>query len=455
MSQQKKFSALYYPYSRCLREVDLKRMVLIFDEILFVDPLSRDLEMWPGQYPVSNQNMNIRIMQDSDRLEDYIPVLQRGVPEEDFPIWKWFDIRKAYSILQSEGVAKLLRPESIVQENDKLLSYAVITDWLQGLANSAGLSPFFAGDDDPKWILHHQRIPSSLIEFGEDDSLWKEIASYYKKYKERDWCSRGRNIEVCRRLVWQTVEAKEQSKDDKAAVPYDIAYSLILNQALLLCEKYSVSPVTDDGGVHRSLLIKCKDMYSDDRSAEIIYKRRPVDAYKIMLFTLNVVGRMLPDTALNALTIEQILEYRVKNHKLLEKFWGKMVEFSSMCEKMSFDADSPREVTHFIESKVIPEINELDEALNYSYKELFRTPISKLLAETAKIIAPSIPTMSLAALFGLAPGQIVAIGASALLSSIGIVLPDLISDLDKHEQLSQNGLAYLLRVPLDPEFGFE
>jgi hypothetical protein len=40
MAQQRsRFSALYYPYSRCLREVDLKRLLLIVDEILFVDPL--------------------------------------------------------------------------------------------------------------------------------------------------------------------------------------------------------------------------------------------------------------------------------------------------------------------------------------------------------------------------------------------------------------------------------
>jgi hypothetical protein len=33
-----KFRALYYPYSRCLYENNLKRAALVFDEILFVDP---------------------------------------------------------------------------------------------------------------------------------------------------------------------------------------------------------------------------------------------------------------------------------------------------------------------------------------------------------------------------------------------------------------------------------
>ena len=121
------FLALYYPYSRCLRETDLKRMLLIFDQICFVDPLSRDLAHWPGQYPVYNQAMHIRIMQDSDRLREdprgfgsHIPVHQRGI-EKDFNLWDWFAIGDTYSYLAKQGVVRLLDPTPIVREHSELL----------------------------------------------------------------------------------------------------------------------------------------------------------------------------------------------------------------------------------------------------------------------------------------------------------------------------------------------
>ena len=68
--REDKFCALYYPFSRCLREVDLKRMLFLFDQIFFVDPLSRDLGDPPGQRPVnaaSLSSMMLRANLDSGR----------------------------------------------------------------------------------------------------------------------------------------------------------------------------------------------------------------------------------------------------------------------------------------------------------------------------------------------------------------------------------------------------
>jgi hypothetical protein len=35
--------ALYFPFSRCFSELTLKRAVLLFDELIFVDPIAVDI----------------------------------------------------------------------------------------------------------------------------------------------------------------------------------------------------------------------------------------------------------------------------------------------------------------------------------------------------------------------------------------------------------------------------
>lgn len=34
-----KLAALYYPYSRCTDEATLKRLILLYDEVWFADPI--------------------------------------------------------------------------------------------------------------------------------------------------------------------------------------------------------------------------------------------------------------------------------------------------------------------------------------------------------------------------------------------------------------------------------
>jgi hypothetical protein len=429
-------------------------MLLIFDQICFVDPLSRDLAHWPGQYPVYNQAMHIRIMQDSDRLREdprgfgsHIPVHQRGI-EKDFNLWDWFDIGDTYSYLAKQGVVRLLDPTPIVREHSELLAYALVSDLLMGTSVEAGIAPLEPDSwYQPSWILHEDRFPGYMSELGASDEFWTAASAAALDHGS------GYPAELCRSRLRQTVDAIGMARDRKVLVGYDVAYSLILSQALLLCETYSLLPVTDDGAVHAAFLSKCDKLYSDHRSKKIIIDDTPADSDRISLFGLNVLGRTIPDAALALLTVQELIAYREDNRDSLTAFWARMTELAASCEGIQSPEALAAEVRKIIETKVAPEIRALQEALRESSRRLFGRPISQLIAEAAKAAGPSIPTISLATLYGLTAGQVLAMGVSSLLVGIGIVLPGIVEDITARSQLSRSAFSYLLNVPNDPGEG--
>lgn len=120
---QNKFRALYYPYSRCLYESDLKRVALVFDEILFVDPFSSDVTDHPGQYPIYNPNIKIR-----SAIEHPKPRFGRLPPPREFDLPKWYDVSSTYKILKTSGVAQLVDPHSHIQQHEQILTYSLVAD---------------------------------------------------------------------------------------------------------------------------------------------------------------------------------------------------------------------------------------------------------------------------------------------------------------------------------------
>jgi hypothetical protein len=213
---------------------------------------------------------------------------------------------------------------------------------------------------------------------------------------------------------------------------------------------HAAIPVTDDGSVHRSLVQKCERIHATANTEAVIYRRSPSDAYKATVLGLNVVGHVVSDEALAALPIQQIVNYRRENRDLLESMWTRMRELASECEADMSSGDFPKQVLATIQSKVRPELEDLERQLAKSYQRLVRPTAVKLVAEAAKAAAPAAPTLSLAALYGLSMGQIVGLGLSSLLVGIGIALPDVVDAIARRREFSKTGLAYLLRVPNEP-----
>lgn len=134
MSETLNLKALYYPYARCTNENTLKRAILIFDEIGFVDPTSPE--------------MRERLITD-----------QREIPKS--VIRDWETIRDAYGPLLERNIVKLHDPEPVVRNHDKLLAAALKAD----LNDNEVWKICTAPGTPPTWSILRRRVPLSAFEF--------------------------------------------------------------------------------------------------------------------------------------------------------------------------------------------------------------------------------------------------------------------------------------------------
>ena len=176
-------------------------------------------------------------------------------------------------------------------------------------------------------------------------------------------------------------------------------------------------PVTDDPLAHGGLLVKASNVYesADNAAVSSVLPRPSVsDLYRIQAFTLGVVSRLIPDTAIKQLDIEQIIKFRDNNAEALQRFRLKMVEMACEITDHPWEPAFQSHIIRIIESKVAPEIQNLDDELTASYQTLFGSAVSKIGSSLAKTIAPAIPTITTATLLGLPAGQIVLLGAAVV-----------------------------------------
>jgi hypothetical protein len=98
-----------------------------------------------------------------------------------------------------------------------------------------------------------------------------------------------------------------------------------------------------------------------------------------------------------------------------------------------------------IETRVLPEVRAADDQLIASYQKMFGTAVGKFGLALSKVVAPTLPTVTMATILGLSMAQIVMLGAVAAVSGAGIALPELIAYRQEKKKAERNGLAFLLR----------
>ena len=443
-----KFSALYYPYSRLLSPIDLKRAILVFDEILFVDPLSNDITDHPVQGPVASPQIIIRGSLDTyeSQLARHIIARHSSHKLQLDAIPAWYSVVDTYKLLKQYGLVRLIAPQEHLQSHQEILSYSILTDYCQDVGAQMGVPPEWwrDGKESFGWRVHASRIPELLVSFSTEEDV---IATCLKhtSAKKLDKKEMKHRIESTKAVLTSIAQSKHESQDE-VVLPFGIASVLILNQALLLCEVLQAFPVTDDAVAHTALLSKASNIYnSTEKPVRSVLPQPSVsDLYRIQVFILGVISRLIPDTALERLKIEQIIEFREHNSKALQRFRLKMIELASQMTDRPWEPDFQSQILRMIESQVAPEIQKLDDDLEASYQKLFGSAVSKFGTALTKTIVPTIPTITAAALLGLAAGQIVLLGAASLMSGLGLVLPDLAKYWQEKRTQERNGLTFLL-----------
>lgn len=380
---------LYYPYSRTLSVATLKKAILLFDEIVFLD----------------SQPWFIR-----RELIEHERHGEASATEDD------------YNYLLGKGIVRVENPEEVIQEFDPFLTANVVNDIHDPVFCEIGVR-----DDVTVWEVLKERIPPSFLSafypgagtFSEAISLqalkkaegsFEKLEESIRRFAEFRW--KGLTPDQ----LWEAflsgyrfvIGGNPHIELESYEIPFLQASSLRINEALLVSATNGYVPFTDsvvhdrmmNTKVNRSLRAITEDPTLRDKLEVEIPSALPYEH-----LTLAALERLVPEEELRKRTLQELVKYREENKDQLARMRLALGSLAAEFEATASGSEYYRAIRSAVESKVIPEITKAREELVRSYEAAF----GKLAIQSAQV---TIPTLA-ATLFG-GLGLWVVLGACAL-----------------------------------------
>ena len=258
-------SGLYYPFSRCINTASLKQMLLVFDEVTFVDPVDDD-------------EWRAKLFKD---LETH---------NEKFAEYK--DVHAVLPALICEGCIKRFDPGPFVHSGRLLSTASALSDlndpkWVSVAANPQKFGmPSISVRGNRSWQIFWPKLPEQFI------TALRETAEFRKHLLTEgdEWSS------------W--------------SLSYAAGSAIGIGVHLDIAEELGLAPVTDSGLHHRLLLAKLA------RSLDESDKPHPIPDDAIRHLTIEIattmLSQVLPEERLDQTTFDEIIVFR-NNTELLRK----------------------------------------------------------------------------------------------------------------------------------------
>ncbi|MEM9149564.1 MAG: hypothetical protein AAGB19_03820 [Cyanobacteria bacterium P01_F01_bin.3] len=438
-------NALYYPYARCLNETTIKRAILIFDEIGFVDPTS--------------PNMREALVNEKHKFPESV-------------LKDWEVIQEAYGILIERGIVKIHDPEPLVKKHNKLLGAA-----LQADLDDDNIWRLCTAPNTPTtWNILRRKVPTSAFEFlnsqpigrinygtakakayfhqqflrfpnFENDFLDKTSGPFHEGYiGDEQWLrylfhdSRiarrreryGLTDSMRRELYMQDVEIS-------CVFPYTHGSSLAVNTALMLSNAEGLIPFTDSTLHHEMLSVKFSRVVKALETQEFPFpisgvKQLHPEKLRRVAFTLLDV--MVPDECIEQMSIGDCIKYRNACREASNRLRIYIGELASQIETEPWTDEFEKDMQKLLHQKILPEAQKAKDKGTEIYEKLF----SKIIKRSASVLTP---TLSTSIFTGLTLPLMLAVGSAAALGSI---LPDVIDALLEERTFRRNSLLYLLKL---------
>lgn len=260
---------LYYPFSRCINLLSLKQMLLVFDNITFLEPVEDD-------------EWRAKLYKDLEKAEDkrFSKYQEVYIPMKD---------------LRTEGALDFVSPKNItgldeVEITASTLSDLIDSSWSQKAANPQiyGMPHRRLGENNhPSWNVFYDKLPESFIEI-----LYNEHSFSKHLIHEGD-----------ENYSW--------------ALSYEAGSAITTNYHLSVANSLELSPVTDST-MHHDLLIQ-KYLRAIDSN-----KNKGDDKNLVNEVTQNLantlLNKLLDEDELRHVTFEEILKFREKTELLRKDF---------------------------------------------------------------------------------------------------------------------------------------
>ena len=265
-------SALYYPFSRCVSPASLKQLLLVFDEVSFVDPVEDD--RW-----------RTKLFQDLE------------VHDQQFS--QYHDIHPSLPDLIDHGCIRRIDPKKFTAKERILATASALSDlqddgWLNVASNPKKFRmPAIEIHGRPSWQVFLPKLPKGFLGALYDDPQLQQHLL----------------LEVSELGSW--------------SLSYAAGSAIGINLHLEIAEELGVAPVTDSELHHRLLLMKIA------RATGITDKSVPIPDDVIHHLTTNIASTMLaevmPDDRLRDVTFEQIISFR-ESTKIIRKHFISDIE---------------------------------------------------------------------------------------------------------------------------------
>jgi len=391
--------AIYYPFSRCLDETTLKRAIVLYDHLMFVDPKTPKVRA--GLYSVSNH-------------QPYLPDKAAQQLADD-----WQEIEDRYDLLLKEEVISFFDPAHLLAEQSV---DALITDHLQ--KDMADHDIFSVFDGTPRsWsilrsripksafkYLHHQYTPRVLYDQNIRQAFISNGGQYHALFADgkptQDYSLPGYGS---RTLV-------NVPEEYACVVPYYLGSSLAVSLALAACADTGAIPFTDSARHHRLLASRYRRT-AERRNKEIgggipglVAEPTPGRSQQLETIQLRLFDSVLSKQDLDNLTIEDCLEYRSRTQKERRAFRSYVVKLTDRARAAAWSPDFEHELKAIVE-EARKEIESQRAALLDAHWKIFhKAAIGVAVGTVPTLVATVFPAVSPAAAFifgaGLAAGEL-------------------------------------------------
>lgn len=266
-SMNKVLSGLYYPFSRPIDLAALKQMLLVFESVVFLDPV--DDESWRA-----------KLFQDLET-------------EEDQRFAKYQQVSEELTTLFQAGAARRVDPLEVTTLESPLTAAAALSDLLDPQWTTVASNPHvfkmphrrLGPAGEATWQIFLPKMPLLFV-----DALRAEEALQKHLIHEGDIYA-----------SW--------------TVSYEAGSAVSISVHLAAAEELNLAPITDSAMHHELLIRKLirQRAYSDERP-------RPIDdrivgqlAYST---ATTIIDQLLPRSTLDKIRIEQILRFREETRAL-------------------------------------------------------------------------------------------------------------------------------------------
>lgn len=420
------FTALYYPFSRTLSEETLKRGVLLYDRLLFIDPTTPKVR--EGLYSPENH-------------QPYLPYdAARQLTFE------WNEIAAHYKLLQDQGVIGFVDPTDLIAESsaDKLVTAHLQADMLdQGVVDLFARHP-------PSWSILRSRIPQSAFQYLHHQYTPRVLygQNIHTPFKvlggeAHALISDGKPDQDYSVPGWRRTTA-ETHNEYAVVVPYYLGSSLATSLALLAIDRTHAVPLTDSEPHFRLLSQRfyrasksMPDMASIPGLKPVF---SPAAAQAMQLVEHRVFDTILSSEDLAVLSLEECLRFREKTVDERIQFRQYLAGVVSHLRHDVWSAEIENEISEEI-ARAQQEMNDHAGAMRSAYTQLFkRSAIGVSVAVAPLLLNAIFPGVSILIALLLGTGTSTALLAEPIKEFLALR-----ADGNKGTA-DANGLSYLFKL---------